>query len=411
MNRIRFILRSLDKEWFLIILIGLILRLILNNIVYSRDAYSFVMWARYLQDHSLTDLYEFLPEGYLPYPPVYYYLLMLLGKILIWFNVVNNSWQAYFIVKLPVYLSEILTATAIHYTVKSWQDKASAIISTGYYYFNPALIYVTSIWGQIDAVIICLTLFSLLAWIKHKYLIAWFIYLFAVLTKPHALVLLPLIGALSLKKLKFNYMVKLFLVLTLTSLILFSPLIIQKGMEWTARYFFQIINQYPYTSVYAYNLWSVVGFMIPDVIPTGFGLIYKYLGLGLFVSISLLIILPIIKTKHITDKNIIYASLLLWFAFYFFPTRIHSRYLIYSLGFIAPFFNHMPIAAMMLMLLIIVNLILPSHNYQLSPVVSLLQQKFSVWMWVIFGLILFIYFCYQYYLLFKKVNGTTKNTS
>ena len=54
---------------------GMILRIILNHTTEAPDETSFVLWARYLTDHALVDLYNFLPGRYLPYPPAYYYVL------------------------------------------------------------------------------------------------------------------------------------------------------------------------------------------------------------------------------------------------------------------------------------------------------------------------------------------------
>ena len=76
-----------NKSLVLIIITGLFIRVILNNIVDSNDAQSFVIWANFLSQNSVGKLYETLPGNYLPYPPTYYYVLKPIGFILHFFKI------------------------------------------------------------------------------------------------------------------------------------------------------------------------------------------------------------------------------------------------------------------------------------------------------------------------------------
>src|SRR3972149_4578303 len=88
-----------NKLLFLILTIGLVIRIALNNIIYSKDAESFVFWGKYLQDHSIASLYEFLPGGFTPLPPLYYYISRFLGKTVSFLNLWQNEWATYLIFK------------------------------------------------------------------------------------------------------------------------------------------------------------------------------------------------------------------------------------------------------------------------------------------------------------------------
>src|SRR3990167_2730457 len=89
------------KLLFLILAIGLVVRIVLNNVVYSKDAESFVFWGKYLQNHSVASLYESLPGGFTPLPPLYYYVARFLAKIVSFLNLWGNEWATYLIFKIP----------------------------------------------------------------------------------------------------------------------------------------------------------------------------------------------------------------------------------------------------------------------------------------------------------------------
>src|SRR3989344_3731002 len=105
---------------FGILVLGLVVRIVLNNLIYSPDAESFIIWARYLADgNSISRLYETLPGNFLPYPPVYYYLLKIIGEMASIFNIWQSLWLSYLIVKLPVFIADVTIAVIIYLMTRS----------------------------------------------------------------------------------------------------------------------------------------------------------------------------------------------------------------------------------------------------------------------------------------------------
>ena len=88
--------------------------------------------------------------------------------------------------------------------------------------------------------------------------------------------------------------------------------------------------------------------------------------------------------------NLIFAAFLLWYDFSYFATRIHSRYLIYSFGFFAPFFAQFPKLGILLSILMVANFLLPNKNPILSSLVYVLNQPAVVAVFTIYGFLLFL---------------------
>src|SRR3990167_5761050 len=186
------------RLFILVLIFGLGARIALNDIIYSKDAESFVFWGKYLQNHSISGLYEFLPGGFTPLPPLYYYVARFLGEIVSFLNLWQNEWATYLIFKIPPYLAETLIAVLIYWFVAKFLNKKWATASAGFYFLHPAIIYNTAVFGQIDSFVVALTFIAVMLLITKKYVMALFFYTFGVLSKLQDLAILPLVAIFSL---------------------------------------------------------------------------------------------------------------------------------------------------------------------------------------------------------------------
>lgn len=393
-------------RWFWIIIAsGTIIRIALNSAVDSFDFYAFVMWAKYLSVHRMADVFEFLPEGYTPYPPLYYYVLKGLGFFISVLGAWENKWLTYLIVRTPMIAADILVSHLIYRFTKKYISQKSALIGSAFYFLHPAIIYNTSIWGQIDSVVTLMGLLSVNSFIEKKPFWGIGIYLLGVITKLQILALLPLILFLSITSAKLKSLFK-YLMFWISAITLpFLPIIFAKGFKWTWDYFFTIPNWYAYTSVYTYNLWAPFGFIVSDNTKL-FGLLeYKYIGIFLFWLVAFFILKPLFNTKNRTPLAIVFAGFLLWYDFSFFATRIHSRYLIYSFGFLAPLIYKYPLLSILVTILMFANFILPLKTSFLTPISNLLNQPAVVRIFVIYGFGVYI-LAYKKYrqMLLKKID-------
>ena len=389
-----------NKSLVLIIITGLFIRVILNNIVDSNDAQSFVIWANFLSQNSVGKLYETLPGNYLPYPPTYYYVLKPIGFILNFFK--NSEWISQLIVKLPVFASEVISTLIIYKFTRKLMSKKRATISAAFFFLHPAIIYNTSIWGQIDSIIIMSSLAFVFFATLGKEVLALTIYLISVTIKLQALAILPLVAVWSLMSIKILRLRNYSIILILLGSLIFLPLFITKGIQWSSRYLYSLPHQYPYTSIYAYNLWAFSGFLTLDKTKFLELIPYRFLGLTAYWIIAALIILPFLKNKNRKPKIILFAAFLLFFDFAFFSTRIHSRYLIYSLPFASVFVSQFPLEIIALSFLIILNLMLPMPYEATKSRVLFLNQKTSIILFSLFGLFLFFVFMNKYRKLIQR---------
>jgi len=388
--------------WFwILLLLGLMFRISLNSAVDSFDFYAFVMWAKYLTTHKIADLFEFLPDGYTPYPPLYYYVLWFLGRVISSLGVWSNKWLTYFIIRVPVFLADIGVYILVYNFTKKYITKTQAHISAAFYFLHPAIIYNTSIWGQVDSVVTLLGLGSILSLTKGRQFLGISLYAADILTKLQSLALLPLTGFLILRGHSKKKLAVIVVVVGILSLIPFLPVVFIKGIKWTWDYFFTIPNWYAYTSIYTYNLWAPFGFIVSDNTKL-FGILqYKYIGIFLFWFVAYLILKPLTKSQNQKPILFMFAAFLLWYDFSFFATRIHSRYLIYSFGFFAPYFVLFPRLGMALSLLMIANFLLPLKTPWLTVLVQLLNTQAVIFIMVLYAFSIFIWAYTKYKNLIK----------
>lgn len=379
-------------RWFILILItGTLIRIILNNALDSFDFYAFVMWARYLSVHRMADVFEFLPEGYTPYPPLYYYVLKLLGIFISFPEIWGNKWLTYLIVRSPMIVGDMMVTILVYRFARKYVSARAALLGAIFYFLHPATIYNTSIWGQIDSVVTLLGVSGVLLFIYKRNYWAIGIYVMGVITKLQILAQLPLIIFLSFLSLRVKKLIKIYVFWLGVACLPFLPIVAAKGVKWTWDYFFTIPNWYAYTSVYTYNLWAPLGFILSDNTKVINLIELKWVGIFLFWAVAFLILYPLFFSKKRTPLTVMFAAFLLWYDFYFFATRIHSRYLIYSFGFFAPFFSRFPKLGVGLSLLMFANFLLPLKYPSVSQLVGFLNQPVVIWFFVIYGFVLFLW--------------------
>src|SRR3989344_1616528 len=390
------------RLFILVLIFGLGARIALNNIIYSKDAESFVFWGKYLQNHSIAGLYEFLPGGFTPLPPFYYYVTRFLGKTVSFLNLWQNEWATYLIFKIPPILAELVIAILIYWFVAKYLNKKWATASSAFYFLHPAIVYNTAVFGQIDSFVASFAFIAVMLILTKQYVMALVLYTIGILSKLQDLAILPLIVTLSLANNSIKKLVIAVIVILLIALAPFLTILFDKGLVWTAFYFKELPNWYPYTSVYTYNLWAFSGFLTPDKAKFLELIPYRFLGLAFYWIIAALIILPFLKSKNRKPIVVLFAAFLLFFDFAFFSTRVHSRYLIYSLPFVAPFVSLFPLEVTALSFLIILNLMLPMPYEEVKNLVLFLNQKTTIIFFTLFGLTLFLVFMNKYRKLIER---------
>lgn len=289
------------------------------------DMDAWVAWSYRLFDLGLAQFYS--PEVWTNYTPGYLYILWIVSIINVIFSL--SSAGLIILIKLISIIFEIGLAIFVYFKFqKNFSKKALLILST-FLLFNPATIFNSAIWGQIDGI---LTFFLLLAvyYLSTNHIQkSSLFYSFAFLIKPQSLALAPLflidiIKTFSLKKTK-----NLILPGTLLFFVLSLPFFLSDPIFGVFKLIFQMSQDYPATSLFAYNFWGIEGFWISDLQTIG-PLTYRTIGTILFVAFIAFVFFLGVRKK----SNYYALATLLFLAFYFIPTRVHERYLYPSIPFL-----------------------------------------------------------------------------
>ena len=219
---------------------------------------------------------------------------------------------------------------------------------------NPALIFNSAIWGQIDGFLTLFLLLSVSFLSQNLAAAAAFFWSVSFLIKPQSIALTPLFAFYLIQQ-KMKKITPFTLIFILTTFLLSFPFF-SNNLMGIINLFLQMVNDYKYTSLFAYNFWGIIGFWINDS-QSFFLLTYQQLGF-LLLGIYLIYILFLYFKKGVSLYTV---SALLFLAFFFLPTRVHERYLYPGLIFLlitAGVYKSVPLylSALILSLLHLLNL-------------------------------------------------------
>lgn len=274
------------------------------------DQNTFIAWSLKLSQVGFSKFYF---SGWSDYLPGYLYILALLAQI----GKANIIPQA-ILYKLPAILGDIGTGYLIYRIVKNLKSEKWGVIAAGLYVFNPAIIANSTLWGQVDGLI---SLFSLLTFyfLSEYPLISSFSLAFGTLVKPQ-MALVSLIIFLIMIRDKWN--LKKAITYILTSGIIFIGLFIpfSNGTNLADFIFGRLnlsLNQYPYTSVNAFNFWQIIGGWKSDNV------------LSIVGGVIFLLLFFVVGVKFLKRKGGEYILLSFTYAASFlFMTRMHERHML-----------------------------------------------------------------------------------
>lgn len=301
-----------------LILLGLIIRLILISIPgYKFDIDAWFAWAIRLNEVGFSQFYS--TEIWTNYTPGFLYILWFLGLIKELLNINNQDF--YLILKIPSIIAELFLAFFIYKQIAkkslSWATIAASMVL-----FNPAFIFNSSIWGQIDGLLSLTMLLAVYLLTQHKLVFSSVFLGLSFLIKPQTVALAPVFLLFLVKNLSIRNILKLCLPFMLVVFVLSLPFFTNQHLLGLLRLFFQMTSDYPYTSLFAYNLWGVVGFWIPD---SQLWLNIPYQAWGYLIYALFWLTTGYFYFKR---KLSLYAlSALGTLSFFFLPTRVHERYL------------------------------------------------------------------------------------
>lgn len=280
---------------------------------FSIDTNTWMAWAIRMAELGPGGFYS--DATWTQYTPGFLYWLWFGGAI---------GWVNELMVKIPTVVADLAVGGLIWQVLKK-ENKKLANFSFLFYVLNPVLIFGGSIWGQIDGIF---TLFLFLSAYfviqKKKIVLSYVFWAIAFLIKPQALVLLPPLALISFEKFSIKKIFLAGLASLAVALVFSLPFFPNNPIFGLFQQISKMTDYYSYTSVFAFNFWSLVGMWQPDSL-TFLGLTYFWWGIILY-GFSMLAILYRFKGKA-KGKTAYLVITLSVIASFLFPTRVHERYL------------------------------------------------------------------------------------
>lgn len=316
-----------DRFLILSLLLSLLIRLMLTPIVGFRfDVDTWFAWAERLNSVGFANFYT--DTIWTGYPPGFLYILAALGFIKNLVHIDSNLF--YIILKLPSIVAEIMIAIFIYYLIPknlmSWRK-----IGLLFIILNPAFIFNSSIFGQFDGLFSLFLLLSIYFLVRKKIEFSSILWGVSFLLKPQAIILSPVFLFYILKNFSIKIIVQLSLPLVLTIVIAFLPFFPAQPINGPIHLVTNLLDFYPYNSIFAYNLWGILGFWIKDH-NTYLSITYQNWGYILFTIFWLIVGYFYFWRK--TALSLYTLSALSALSFFFLITRMHERYLYPSLVFL-----------------------------------------------------------------------------
>jgi len=343
--------RSLPLRLGLLLLLALLVRLLFIRAEgFTNDISTFESWALTLADHPLSQF--FTTAGFADYPPGYFYVLWFVGHL---YRLLVHSDPTYGIlkifVKLPAVVMDLVDAALVFAIVRRFASSALAFGACALFAFNPAAIFISSYWGQVDSVAAAFVLAAILLVIEagrrtgtaatYAIVGAWLLTAASILIKPPAIVLIPLLLAFAVATVDRRERLAATaigaaaaLVFALLASLPFHPSLnpIEQFVWLYGRYQYAS-GVYPYNSVNAFNLYAMVHhFWEPDnqLLPSTtiaghlLGIPQYTWGIVLFLAAVGLVVSRYAGRGE--PSAFLEGAMLLSLGYFILLTRMHERY-------------------------------------------------------------------------------------
>ncbi len=305
-----------------IIGLGVLLRLlVLPSPGFPSDVGTFQAWAERLVQLGPQGFYE--PGYFSDYPPGYLYVLWLFGAL----------FDGEFL-RLAVKAASIPADIAIAVIGASlaWRSagRARGMLAAGLWMLSPGPIFAGPYWGQVDAVGTVPFMLALILAGRGRWSSAGALAGVALMVKPQfGIALIVVLAAAVVVWLRdVDWRPSLRTLAASAGAVLLLGLPFRSGPAELIALVRSASETYPYTSLYAFNVWSLVGdFWKPDD---------RYVVTGGLMLLGGIAAACALTWQRRDVATLLAAGALAAFAFYFLPTRAHERYLFPAFALLLP---------------------------------------------------------------------------
>jgi dolichyl-phosphate-mannose-protein mannosyltransferase len=389
----------------LLFAIGLAIRLVLAHYCkgLSFDLGLFREWSDRLVTRGPPHFYE---RGYFAdYPPGYLYVLFVLGELS---RLLRGEPPSIGVLKLPGIIADLgvavfamLLATRVNPRDSAGRIPPGAAAAAAIL-LNPGLILVSAVWGQVDSVLALLVFAGIYMLSTGKpsiprELVGVVVLAIAVATKPQAVLALPVLVIVVVRRrlsvgtsgryawTRIVALVGLYILLAAGVVTaMFAPFGV--GPREIPDFYRIAGSVYPFTSLWAFNLWGALGFYRRDVMPEAAavgGFAPYYVGLSAFAiatTATMFVAWRSLARRVNTAAVAVFGVVAVTCVAFALLTRMHERYLYLAVAGLAPLVGHRPfrraLAIMSLLFFLNVHFVyvlfsprvsVPGHAWTIQP--------------------------------------------
>lgn len=256
------------------------------------------------------------------YPPLYIYVLFLIGKI-----AAIPAVSAYYtiLLKLPSIAADIATSYLIYRLARKYLSLETSVLLSAFYVFNPAVFINSTFWGQVDSFFTLIVVAAVTLLAEKRTVLAAILFAAAVLMKPQGLIFLPVLFFELVRQKSLMNFIKAAAAALVTTAAIVLPFSYNKGALWIYNLFAKTADEYPYASVNAFNFFSLIEKNWVRDSTVFWDLSYHAWGMVFIVAVTLLAWFLYYKGKSSLFAPA--AALLLITGVFNLSTRMHERYL------------------------------------------------------------------------------------
>jgi hypothetical protein len=323
---------SLTKTRIEIFMLFILYLIILPRVYMDYDMSYWREWALYIHQHGLSNVYS--AGSPINYFPVFVYGLyaydLLQGTDANIIHNINN-------IKILFVCFDFLPIVVL---CCFRQKILSFKIPYLFLLINIAYVFNSMVWGQIDSIYTNLAFLAIITAIFYP-VTGMLLYLLALNTKQQAIEFLPVMFAVLLYSIRsFKTLLAAIFSVAALQLLIVLPFIQNGGVGRLLQIGGNTVGLYHNVSISAFNLWYLITRSNPyftNDYDIYFLLSYRSLGLILFTTSALVILLPLFKSAWKLRKDslpyddnayqlLFLATGMLCLCFFYFNTQMHERY-------------------------------------------------------------------------------------
>ena len=186
-----------------LILLGFAIRVALSIKYYghSTDINCFMAWGKRIVDGGISNFYT--SGMFADYPPGYMYVLCLTASIAKKLNLSYGSDAYVLLTKMPGIIADLISAYVVYKLAKNFEKTGCPdakrwgrlpLVLAAVVALNPLYAFISGGWGQIDQILALLLLLVIWLFSSKKDILSGLVYGIAIVVKPQALMLGPLLA-------------------------------------------------------------------------------------------------------------------------------------------------------------------------------------------------------------------------